>query len=224
MSRTILSPQRLKETRKQHIGHIIIFCEGRTEYNYMQYFARIINKKDKFTDIKVQLEVVGGNAQTVLNYANDFLEQKDNNRQYSLYNKCLVFDCDDPKEIQQVIVSASKNINEYSLLISNFIFETWLLFHYENVIENLTKSKTYRHLEGILGLNAYEYSKKKDSVGIIRKIVSTGNIINAIDYAKKLDIKYKNEGKNIFTSIKDMSPYSNVYELIEQFMVAITEN
>lgn len=42
MSKTQLPPQRLSETRKTNIGHIIIFCEGKTEKIYFDYFAEII--------------------------------------------------------------------------------------------------------------------------------------------------------------------------------------
>lgn len=44
MGRTLLSPQRLAETKKTNIGRIIIFCEGKTE---KYYFAKII-KKNKY--------------------------------------------------------------------------------------------------------------------------------------------------------------------------------
>ena len=55
MGRTQLSPQRLSETKKTNIGRIIIFCEGKTEKYYFDYFAEII-KKNKYTDVEVILE------------------------------------------------------------------------------------------------------------------------------------------------------------------------
>lgn len=55
MGRTLLSPQRLVETKQTNIGRIIIFCEGKTEKYYFEYFAEII-KKNKYTDIEVVLE------------------------------------------------------------------------------------------------------------------------------------------------------------------------
>ena len=45
MGRTQLSPQRLSETKKTNIGRIIIFCEGKTEKYYFDYFAEIIKKR-----------------------------------------------------------------------------------------------------------------------------------------------------------------------------------
>ncbi len=51
MGRTQLSPQRLSETKKTNIGRIIIFCEGKTEKYYFDYFAEII-KKNKLEHTK----------------------------------------------------------------------------------------------------------------------------------------------------------------------------
>ena len=72
MGRTQLTPQRLSETKRINIGKIIIFCEGKTEKYYFDYFAEII-RNNKYNDIEVVLETANGNAQTVLSYANRFL-------------------------------------------------------------------------------------------------------------------------------------------------------
>ena len=86
MGRTKLSPQRLSETKKANIGRIIIFCEGKTEKYYFDYFAEIINK-NKYTDIEVVLETANGNAQTVLNFANKFMKDEKHNQKFSNYGK-----------------------------------------------------------------------------------------------------------------------------------------
>lgn len=122
MGRTQLSPQRLSATKKTNIGRIIIFCEGQTEKYYFDYFAEIL-KKNKYTDVEVILETANGNAQTVLNCANEFMADEDHNRKFNTYGKYLAFDCDDPPNIQAVVVAATG----YELLISNHLFETWLL-------------------------------------------------------------------------------------------------
>lgn len=88
MGRTQLSPQRLSETKKTNIGRILIFCEGKTESYYFEYFAKII-KKNKYTDVEVILETANGNAQTVLNYANAFMADEKHNQKYSSYGKYL---------------------------------------------------------------------------------------------------------------------------------------
>lgn len=213
MGRTQLSPQRLSETKKTNIGRIIIFCEGKTEKHYFDYFAEII-KKNKYTDIEVILETANGNARTVLNFANEFMNSEKHNQKFSTYGKYLAFDCDDPPDIQAVVSSAA----EYELLISNHLFETWLLMHFEDVEEKISKREIYRRLSFHLH-GAYS----KGHRGKTREIVQNGNIEKAIDNARALEKQYDAEGKNIFTSIKDMNPFTSVYKLIEQFMVEISE-
>lgn len=212
MARTELSPQRLSETKKTNIGRIIIFCEGKTEKYYFDYFAEII-KKNKYTAVEVVLETANGNAQTVLNYADKFMSDEEHNRRFSTYSKYLAFDCDDPPNIQAVVQAA----NEYELLISNHLFETWLLMHFEDVETKLSKREIYRHLSEHL-----HSSYSKAHKGKTREIVQNGNIEKAIDNAKALEQLYAESGKSVFTSIEKMNPYTSVHKLIEQFMVEIS--
>lgn len=212
MGRTMLSPQRLSETRKTNIGHIIIFCEGKTEKYYFDYFAEII-RKNKYTDVEIILETANGNAQTVLNCANRFMADEEHNRKFSTYGKYLVFDCDDPPDIQAVVLAAAG----YELLISNHLFETWLLMHFEDVKEKISKREIYRRLSSHL-----RGTYSKGHRGKTREIVRNGDIDKAIDNARTLEKQYAVEGKSIFTDMKDMNPFTNVYKLIEQFMVEIS--
>ncbi|MGF7144128.1 hypothetical protein HNQ56_002559 [Anaerotaenia torta] len=212
MGRTILSPQRRAEIQKINIGRIIIFCEGKTEKYYFDYFAEIINK-NKYTDVEVVLETANGNAQTVLNFANDFFIDEENGRKFSIYGKYLAFDCDDPPNIQSVVL-ASK---DYELLISNYLFETWLLMHFEEVDSTLTKRQIYRRLSEHLNST---YSKGHR--GKTREIIQNGEIEKAIDNAKALEFQYEDQGKTLSANIKEMNPYTSVYKLIEQFMMEIS--
>lgn len=216
MGRTKLSHNRLTQVEKENIGHVLIFCEGMTEKQYMDYFSNII-KKNKFTDIRVETQSVDGNAKTVYNFAEQYLNQEENNRKYSNYQKYLVFDCDDPPNIQQVILDMQASDKCYSLLVSNFLFEIWLLMHFEQVDKKLTKRKIYQHLTNCLNS---EYEKANE--GIIREIIQNGSVENAIKNAYELAKKYENEGEIICTNIKEMNPYTNVYKLVEQFMIAIS--
>lgn len=52
MGRTRLSSKRSLEQQETNIGHIIIFCEGKTEKHYFDYFNNIV-KKDKFNKIEI---------------------------------------------------------------------------------------------------------------------------------------------------------------------------
>ncbi len=213
MGRTQLSPQRLSETKKTNIGHIIIFCEGKTEKYYFDYFAEIV-RKNKYTNIEVVLETANGNAQTVLNFANEFMADEKHNQKFNTYGKYLAFDCDDPPNIQAVVLAAA----EYELLISNHLFETWLLMHFEDVEEKISKREIYRRLSSHL-----HGTYSKGHKGKTREIVRNGSIEKAIDNAKALKKQYDAKGMSIFTNIKDMNPFTSVYKLIEQFMVEISE-
>lgn len=213
MGRTKLSPQRLSGTRKTNIGRIIIFCEGKTEKYYFDYFAEII-RKNKYTDIEVVLETANGNAQTVLNFANQFMLDEDHSQKFNTYGKYLAFDCDDPPDIQAVVLAAAG----YELLISNYLFETWLLMHFEDIHEKISKREIYHRLSSHLQGN---YSKGHR--GKTREIVQNGSIEKAIDNAKALEKQYAAAGKSIYADMKDMNPFTSVYQLIEQFMVEISE-
>ncbi len=212
MSRTVLSSQRLSETKDTNIGRIIIFCEGETEQYYFEYFSDII-KKNKYTDVKVVVETASGDAQRVLNYANEFMSKDDNNKSFSNYDKYLVFDCDAPKDIQSVILAAS----DYKLLVSNYLFEVWLLMYFEDVKTKLSRKKIYERLSSHLNSD-YEKGDK----GTIREIIQNGDVEKAIDNARDLEENYTTKGENILTNIKSMNTFTNVYELIEKFMVEIT--
>ena len=216
MSRTILSPKRLLESKATNIGRIIIFCEGETEQFYFEYFSNII-KKNKYTDVKVVVENAAGNARRVLKYANSFMSQDDNIKKFSNYDKYLVFDCDAPRDIQPVVLEAS-NHEEYNLLVSNYLFEVWLLMHFEDVGTKLSRKKIYEHLSNYLHS---EYVKADR--GIIREIIQNGNVEQAIVNAKDSEDKYLGNGYKISSNIKEMNPYSNVYKLIEEFMVEISQ-
>jgi hypothetical protein len=211
MGRTQLSSQRRLEIKRTNIGRIIIFCEGKTETYYFDYFAEII-KKNKYTNVEAVLETADGNAQTVLNYAKRFMAEEENNRKYNTYGKYLAFDCDDPPDIQSVVLSS----RDYELLISNYLFETWLLMHFEEVDEKLSKREVYRRLSDRL-----HSTYSKGHKGKTREIVQNGDIGKAIDNAKALEQQYEVQGKTVFANIKEMNPYTSVHKLIEQFLVEI---
>ena len=212
MARTVLSKKRLTEMKKVNIGRIIIFCEGKTEKYYFDYFAEII-RKSKYTKVEVVLETAGGNAQTVLNCANAYVLKEENNRALSTYCKYLAYDCDSPPDIQAVVLDSTG----YELLISNYLFETWLLMHFEEVDVKLTKRQTYVMLSEHLH-NSYRKGRR----GITREIIKTGEIEKAINNARRLEESYESEGKSMFSDIKKMNPYTSVYKLVEQFMAEIS--
>lgn len=215
MARLNVNIPRTESSQKEYLGKAIFFCEGDTEYNYFNYFAKILNEKgSKFTEVHIKLKGASGNAQTVLNCANKFYEDEENRKNFSKYKPYLVFDCDDPQNIQSVICDMKSSPNDYVLILSNLLFELWLLMHFEDVTKGLTKNQIYNKLKDWLGFDKYG-SKQKASEGTIRGIIGDGNTIpKAIANAKKIAAIYEDE-KTIENNIKDMNPYTNVYQIME---------
>lgn len=219
MSRTELSANRRKNIINANLGQIILFCEGMTEKRYFEYFTDIIenDKSNKFNDVIVEIESADGNASRVFKFANNFLDDKNNNRKYVNYKKYLVFDCDAPPNAQDIINNMLKSDKKYELLISNCFFEIWLLMHFENVNEKISKGDIYRKLSDHL----YHTYKKGDN-GTIREIIQNGSIEEAIRNAEELSDKYLEAGKDICGCIGEMDPYTNVYIIVEELLKAIS--
>ena len=102
-----------------------------TETNYFKFFKKRI--RNKFSAIVIETETVGSNARAVFNFAENFLQNDQNISKYAAYDKYLVFDCDAPDDILDVIKDAKSSANNYQLLISSLLFECWLLMHLETL-------------------------------------------------------------------------------------------
>lgn len=219
MPRTKLSKKREIAIKEPYLGRIIIFCEGKTERYYFEYFAEIINSNgNKYSDVTVEVaNIPGGNARNVLNCANEFLDESNNAQIYKNYEKVLIFDCDAPDDIQSVIVDSER----YTLFVSNPLFETWLLMHFEEVDVVLKKKEIYLKLTEWLDIDKY----KKGQKGLTRKIIhDSKQIENAIINAENLKNKYTSAEKTIYFNIKEMNPFTNVHEIVELLMYEITRN
>lgn len=156
MARLNVNRTRTIGSMKQHLGNILLFCEGETEYNYFNYFARIIDgNRIKYAHIQIEFVRAGGNAQAVLNKANEFFEEGDNSSKYVNYEKYLVFDCDAPANIQQVIKDMEESLYEFKLLLTNYLFELWLLMHFQIVDTPLDKREIIRRFREELGVSRY---------------------------------------------------------------------
>lgn len=222
MARTVLNSVRSTDSINLNIGKMLIFCEGRTEKIYFDYFAKILNRY-KYNDIEVSVSVksANGDSSKVVKFAEEFLSKGNNASIYLNYAKYLVFDCDAPKgeAIYKVINNAINSNENYKLLISNWLFENWLLMYFEDYEKKITKNEVYRRLSYHLG---YEY--KKANEGIIRQIITTGNFERAKINAENLRKFYDTNGLEYITSIKKMNPFTNVDTLINDFMIAISLN
>ena len=59
----------------------------------------------------------------------------------------------------------------------------------------------------------------KSSKGMISKILhDESNAINAIENAKNLDKKYKDDNLKIISNYKEMNPFTNVHKLVEEIL------
>lgn len=205
------------ETRLSNLGKVLLICEGPTEVFYFEYFAEIIrNNQNKYAHLDIESIPAEGNARRVLNFAEEFLQDESNLRKYALYEKHLVFDCDAPTEIERVIIDMLSSTNNYTLSLTNLLFETWLLMHFEQVepLYSNTKTKIENRLEASLGK---EYTKA-DS-GLIRQIIGNGdNLRNAISHAHVLEERYKNDNLSLERDIRQMNPFTTVHSLMERIL------
>ena len=224
MPRLVNGERKITNPRPENAGKLLIFCEGHTEYNYLDYFRSYIdnNLRAKFSDIVIEPINAEGNAMHVYNYAEEFLETDENASKYLHYEKHLVFDCDAPENIQEVIALMKDSGNDYILDYSNLLFETWLVMHFQNLEPGKDNSK--RAILKLMRdyLDVTKYTKKmKASKGTIGKILgSNGNekIRAAIENAKLLEKHWKDTGKDMDKDITQMNPAVDIYKLIERLL------
>ncbi len=224
MPRLVNGERKITNFKPENAGKLLIFCEGYTEYNYLDYFRQYIdnNLHVKYSDIVIEPINAEGNAMHVYNYAEEFLEKQENASKYLYYEKHLVFDCDAPKNIQNVITLMKTSGNSYILDYSNLLFETWLVMHFQNLEPNKVYNK--RMIIKLMRdyLNVTKYTTKiKSSKGIIGTILgSNGNekIRAAINNARLLEQHWKDAGKDMETDITQMNPSVEIYKLIERLL------
>jgi len=217
MARLKAFVERTTATRAGNLGKVLLFCEGPTEVCYFEHFSKIIRAhRNKYSHIDIVPVPAGGNAQAVLNFAEAFLSDEENLRMYSLYEKHLVFDCDAPPNIQAVIHNMLASAHGYDLLLTNLLFETWLLMHVEEVDHTCSHSKK-KIMERLSHALGREYGKKQDDMpGIVRQLIGDGdNLRKAISYADSLDQTYTAQHLHIQTNILQMNPYTSVHRLME---------
>lgn len=212
MSRLNICETRKINTIEPYLGKVIVFCEGQTEEAYIQYFINKFENK-RYFDVTVKNILIGGNSKAVYKHAKSFLANPSNNLRYGLdFKKYLIFDCDAPDNIEEVIKEIENN-KQFDMLLTNSIFEVWLLMHFEKVVTSLSYNTIYARLKDYIG-NYYN----KGSYDDIRLIIEEGSVDLAIKNSKELEEKYQKQNKAIPQDIKQMNPYSNVYQLIEQFV------
>jgi len=214
-----LKEKRKTDHKKTYLGKMIVFCEGKTEYNYFNYFKlKLEKKKSKYTSFELELiDVEGGGANSIFDKTIAFLEAPKNSK-YQLFEKVIVFDLDEPKakvRMKEVLINISRSDYNFVPLCSYKTFEVWLLMHLVDVYESLSKSKLKEKIR--LNLNLQRYVK--NSKGIIAKILhDDANVKKAVLNGRKLDETYLGEGKKIISDYKDMNPYTSVFKLVEDIL------
>ena len=143
MPRLVNGERTITNPKPENAGKLLIFCEGYTEYNYLDYFRQYINYnlRAKYSDVVIEPINAEGNAMHVYDFAEDFLRDDENARKYVYYEKHLVFDCDAPENIQEVITLMKHSDHQYILDYSNLLFETWLVMHFQNLKPDHDNSK-----------------------------------------------------------------------------------
>lgn len=104
MPRLVNGERKITNPKPENAGKLLIFCEGHTEYNYLDYFKSYIdnNLRVKYSDIVIEPINTEGNAMHVYNYAEEFLRIDENASKYLHYEKHLVcLSCDEVIAIQK---------------------------------------------------------------------------------------------------------------------------
>lgn len=224
MGRLVNGQRMITNPIPEHAGKLLIFCEGSTEYNYMDYFKKYLenNMRVKYTDVVLEPINTEGNAMHVLRYAEEFLENDENARKYALYEKHLVFDCDAPEDIQSVVSEMLLSANDYTIDYSNLLFETWLVMHFEEITldSKVSKSGIYEKMRDFLQVDHYG-SKEKAAPGTIGALLgNNGNekIRAAIVNARKLEQYWTEAGKSFHHNIHEMNPSVRIHDLVERLL------
>lgn len=224
LGRLVNEKRKIDNPKPENAGSLLIFCEGSTEYNYLDYFKTYLehNLKAHYSNIVLEPINAEGNAMHVYNYAEEFLADDTNRTKYDLYEKHLVFDCDAPENIEEVLRKMSLSDNDYIIDYSNLLFETWLAMHFMILTPEMNngKSKMYEAMRIFLGVDNYGSVEKAD-VGTIKKLLSDdGNkrIRDAVENAKTLEQYWAQKGKTIPDQIKEMNPSVSVHILIERLL------
>lgn len=224
MARLVNGERKITNPKPENAGRLLIFCEGHTEYNYLEYFRNYLNNnlRAKYSDIVIEPINTEGNAKRVFDFAEEFLSDDENSRKYLHYEKHLVFDCDAPINIQEVVVEIMESDNHYILDYSNLLFETWLVMHFQDLEPQGKNGKRQiiKSMRDYLGIPKYT-TKIKAAKGTIGQILgSNGNekIRAAIENAKILEQHWKEEGKDKSKDIVNMNPSVDIYKLIERLL------
>lgn len=224
LGRLVNGERKISNPKPENAGSLLIFCEGSTEYNYLRYFKSYLehNLKAHYSNVVLEPINAEGNAMHVYNYAEDFLKNEVNRRKYDLYKKHLVFDCDAPDNIEEVLQLMSSSENEYVLDYFNLLFEIWLVMHFMIIKPEMNNGKRaiYEAMRHFLKVDNYGSAEKANPKTIKKLLGDDGNrrIRDAVENAKVLEAHWSELGRTIPDKIKEMNPSVSIHILIERLL------
>ena len=191
MPRLVNGERKITNPKPENAGKLLIFCEGYTEYNYLDYFKRYIdnNLRAKYSDIVIQPMNAKANAPE--NIQQVITLMKDSGNDYILDYSNLLFE---------------------TWLVMHFQ-------NLEPEKDN-SKRTIIKLMRDYLKVTKYT-NKIKASKGTIGKILgSNGNekIRAAIENAKLLEKHWEDKGKDMDRDITQMNPAVDIYKLIERLL------
>jgi len=210
-----LKKEKIKEVQiavKEERRYFLIVSEGiRTEPIYFKYLSGLLPKNLVDT---IEVDGAGDNTINVVRKAMLLREDRSNNKNLPQYDEVwAVYDKDDfpPTRYNEAIdLAAREGIQSGH---SNQSFELWYILHYEFLQSALHRTDYIRKMKGHLG---FKYTKNTPKV--VEKIMETGNVQQAIIWAKELEKLH--DGK----TAADSCPHTKVYILVEKILAYIENN
>lgn len=179
-----------RQSKKKKINpHFWVFCEGKTEEEYIAY----LRQKYRVASIEIISKVSGSKISE--KFINNYKKGK------FTHNKdidFLVYDSDVPDILKRL-----KSIDSVRLITSNPSIELWFLLHYKSQKASVTTDKCITEL---CNRNRNEYKK-----GVIDKILKEkldSKCNEAIGRAKELT-EFENPSSNMYKFIEILEEVKN---------------
>ncbi len=205
----VQTKKRGKATRETHLGRLILFVEGKSELAYFNALKEMV-RQDRYSNLE-PVNCKGKTATNVLHRAEKFFQSNPRAADHRDDAKYLVFDCDAPPEIGELIREMRKK--GYKTLYSNACFETWLLMHVEDVKQKYTVEEAEDRLTKWLGARY-----KKGDAKQIQRIIEGKNIAKAIERAQARCKQNADKKYNICRDVPDMNPCTSVHVLVQELL------
>ncbi|KAA2238831.1 RloB domain-containing protein [Chitinophaga agrisoli] len=198
-----------KVDEREERKYFLIVSEGiRTEPNYFKYLAGMLPRHLIET---VSVKGAGDNTVNVVRKAIAMRNERLKNPELPKFDEVwAVYDKDDfpDKNFHEAIALAQRE--EIESAHSNQSFELWYILHFEFLQSALHRSDYIAKLSDYLGV---EY--QKNSVALIKRIHTEGNVDRALSWAYELEQLHK--GRLPSRSC----PYTRVYILVDRLIAYI---